>query len=301
MIRFIPLPAHAADFSGLIARHTGDAQFPYKAADGRELLISLFRPPHFDPAERHPLLVWIHGGGWNSRKIFPDQADWAGDQLGFLARRYADRGYLCACIDYRLMRNDGQDAGYELFDLYEDCADGVDALLNRADAWGIDRQRVVVLGESAGGYLAAALTTLPWRDRTCYRGAVLINAITDLTEPLWQRCVPQHSARTELAGCTLAEKTLLLSPVQHISGDTCPTLLLHGAADTVVLPYHAQKLYDLLRARGGKADLHWIADTDHAFMLAEYMQELHTPLHALTASLPGLDEWLDALMAEQHE
>lgn len=296
MIQYFPLPSDTGDFAKEIVGHSGDEQIVYKQANGRPLLISLFHPAGYSAGGSFPLLVWIHGGGWGSRKIFPDQADWAGDHLGFLARRYANMGYLCAGIDYRLMRHEGQAAEYELFDLYEDCADAVDFLLSQADERCIDKDRIVVLGESAGGYLAAALATFPWRNRECFRGAVLINAITDITDPLWQGVAPRQSAHAELEGKTLGEKQLLLSPVYHISSGICPTLLLHGAKDSVVYPFHAQKFHDLLNAQGGQVQLDWIADTDHAFMLAEYMKELNTPLHALTVGLEGLDAWLDKLM-----
>ncbi len=296
MYRHLSLPDKAADFHSEIARHSGDAQLTYKVANGQSLRISLFHPPKYTPEKKYPLLVWIHGGGWNSRKIFDDQTDWAGDHLGFLARRYADRGYLCACVDYRLMRDEGQTPGYELFDLYEDCADALDFLLELSGKLGINQKRVAVLGESAGGHLAAAMATFPWRNRDQLRTAVLLNPITDLTETRWRNVVPRQSAHPELQGVSMAEKQLLLSPAHHICEKVCPTLIVHGAQDTVVFPYHAQKFHDLLVSYGRQVRLDWIADTDHAFMLAEYMRELGTPLNALTVSLDGIDHWLDFYM-----
>ena len=121
MILHFDLPAAAMDFSREIARHSGDRNVVCKEVNGQKLLLSLFEPPEYGAERLYPLLVLVHGGGWQGRKIFADQADWTGDYLGFLARRYAEKGWLCASIDYRLMQENGQAPGYELIDLYEDC------------------------------------------------------------------------------------------------------------------------------------------------------------------------------------
>ena len=57
----------------------------------KRLILSLYEPPHYDAGGSYPLLVLVHGGGWQSRKVFADQAELAGDYLGFLARRYAEK------------------------------------------------------------------------------------------------------------------------------------------------------------------------------------------------------------------
>ena len=44
----------------------------------KRLILSLYEPPHYDAGGSYPLLVLVHGGGWQSRKVFADQAEWAG-------------------------------------------------------------------------------------------------------------------------------------------------------------------------------------------------------------------------------
>ena len=155
-----------------------------------------------------------------------------------------------------------------------------------------DLTRTAVLGESAGGCLAAALVTLPMGDPSFFKSAVLVNAITDLSDPRWGARIAEHSAHPLLKGKSTAEKIALLSPAQHISAQTCPTLLLHGEQDNVVFPFHSVKFHDLLNACGVKTELDFIADTSHAFLLAEYMQERHAPLYAASAAVAQIDAWL---------
>ena len=118
MLYQFKLPEAEADFSRGVARHSGDRTVVYKEVNGQKLLLSLYEPPQYGQKDSYPLWVFVHGGGWQGRKVFADQADWAGDYLGFLARRYAQEGYLCVSVDYRLLRGEGQAAGYELIDLY---------------------------------------------------------------------------------------------------------------------------------------------------------------------------------------
>lgn len=296
MICHIALPEEEMDFSAEIARHSGDRSLVYREVNGQKLLISLYEPPGYDAAGSYPLLMLVHGGGWEGRKVFEDQADWAGDYLGFLGRYFAGRGWLCASVDYRLMREKGQAAGYELIDLCEDCAQAAAYLGRHARELGVDLARAAVLGESAGGYLAAALTTLPLGQQAFFKAAVLVNAITDLSDPKWGQRAAVHSAHPLLEGKGRAEQIELLSPVAHLTGRTCPALLVHGEEDTVVSPLHSLKYHDRLEAAGVQAQLDLIEQTDHAFLLAEYARERGVSLRAASLAVRRIENWLNERM-----
>lgn len=292
MVRYVHLAENPYEFNEEIRRHSGDENRVYKSVAGEELTLSLYYPSDYDKAQRYPLIVFVHGGGWQTRRIFDDQAEWSGDYLGFLARYYAGRGYLCASIDYRLMRPRGQAGGWQLIDLCRDCADAVAYLKAHADEMCIDLSRTAVLGESAGGYLAAAMTTLPLFDTAFFKTAVLVNPITDLSDPRWGAYAAEESSDTLLAGLSLAERQRYLSPCAHITNATCPALLLHGACDSVVLPFHALKYHDLLTACAQTARLELIENTNHAFLLAEYMRDLGIAPAALQQAVRAIDVWL---------
>ena len=69
--------------------------------------------------------------------------------------------------------------------------------------------------------------------------------------------------------------------------------MLHGEQGSVVYPFHSMKFYDLLNACGVKTELDFIVNTNHAFLLAEYMRELRAPLLAASAAFLkfiGVDE-----------
>lgn len=115
--------------------------------------------------------------------------------------------------------------------------------------------------------------------------------------PYWCRHIAAQSAHPLLKERSEAEKIALLSSTQHISPETCPTLMLHGEQDSVVYPFNSMKFYDLLNACGVKTELDFIVNTNHAFLLAEYMRELRAPLLAASTAFPQIDVWLEKQLA----
>lgn len=292
MITYHALTPGHCDLSDCIRKHSGDLTIPYKYVDTTPLTLSFYFPSEYQPKNSYPVFVFVHGGGWTDRKIFPDQTQWAGDYLGFLARYYAKKGYVSVSIDYRTLGSGKVGSKYELIDLYEDCADAVVYIKNHASEYGLDFSRSTVLGESAGGHLAGALATFTYRDQPQFQKAILINPLTDLLDSRWTRVIPNESAHPVLRGKSQAEQALFLSPARHIGSHTPETLLIHGTADTVVRPMHAQIFYDEMFQHNRKAQLHWIADTNHAFLLAEYMQETQMSLDAAAIAIEIIDAYL---------
>lgn len=91
-----------------------------------------------------PLVVFIHGGAWR-----------AGDksEAADMARHFQARGYTFASLNYRLRPQVMVDAQAE------DVAAALAALVERAAEWRIDRERILLIGHSAGAHLAALVST----------------------------------------------------------------------------------------------------------------------------------------------
>lgn len=272
--------------------HSGDETVAYKMVDKKPVYLSLYYPKDYSAELKYPVFVFVHGGGFAGHKVFPEQSYWAGDHLGFLARYYANKGFVSVSIDYRLMQENGQKEGYQLIDLYEDCMDAIAYLKENETRYGLDFEHSVLLGESAGGCLAAALGTLCYRENPVFQKMILVNAITDLFDSRWNQRVPGVSTHPLLQGKSKQEITYLLSPVHQISENTPETLLLHGLDDTVVHLRHSQSFYDEMCLHQKEAKLHLISDTDHAFLLAEYMKEKGKSLSAAAIAIEIIDQWL---------
>ena len=116
----------------------------YSGPSGQPLAADVYRPkcPDADPL---PIAVFVHGGGLfvGSRKANRDYAELV-----------AQRGYLVFVPEYRLV--DEADAIGEIADV---CA-AFSYLKDHAAELGGDLSRVLVIGESAGGFLSLYATAL---------------------------------------------------------------------------------------------------------------------------------------------
>lgn len=260
------------DLTKAIQHHSADRTVAYKIVDNEPVYLGYFLPENFCKGKRYPLFVFIHGGGWRSHKIFPDQPYWQGDYLGFLARYYADRGFVCVSIDYRLIRDIEQTQSCEIMHCYDDCCDAMEYILCNADEYGIDRERMYILGESAGGHLAAALTTFLHSRVFAFNKVFLVNPVTYIAGKYY-KLLPVNSTHPKLQGQTIDECARLLSPLYHIHAGMSETVLIHGTADKTVDSTHSIQYYRKMLQMHLKCQLHLISDTDHAFMLAEYTKQ----------------------------
>ncbi|UOQ73018.1 alpha/beta hydrolase [Hymenobacter cellulosilyticus] len=98
--------------------------------------------PRRKAAKAYPVVVFIHGGNWNSgNKNF----------YSFIGRRLAKQGVVAVVINYRLA------PGVQVPAMADDCARAVTWTYQHIAEYGGDPQRLFTMGHSAGGGLAALL------------------------------------------------------------------------------------------------------------------------------------------------
>jgi acetyl esterase/lipase len=244
----------------------------YADRESGSLHLDLFLPDGDPP---HPLVVLIHGGGWEAG----DRTD-VGD-----APPLVDRGYAVASVDYRLTDAAAFPAQIR------DCRAAVRWLRAHADDYGLDPDRVGAWGWSAGAHLAALLGTAAEAsfDGDPFDGAGSdgeptvhpershrVRAVADFFGPTdllrmdEQGSDFEHSApgspESKLVGGPLAEhpgRAERANPIAHVDGDEPPFLVVHGSDDGVV----PREQSDLLVSALGDADdavtYHVVAGAGH--------------------------------------
>lgn len=260
------------DLSFAIEQHSADKIVAYKKVDGAPIYLGYYLPNDFHQNRDYPLFFFIHGGGWESRKIFPEQKCWQGDYLGYLARYYANKGFIGVCIDYRLVREHGQTYNYGIIECYEDCCDALDYVIAQAIEYGIDTKQMFLLGESAGGHLAGALATFHYDRHYVFQKIFLVNPITNLDDE-WKSRVPVDSYHPQLSKLAMEERAKFLSPLYQVQKGIGEIVLIHGKEDTTVNPMQSIMFYNKMLELGQKCELHLIENTKHAFLLAEYYRD----------------------------
>lgn len=225
----------------------------------RPLKLDLYLPKPSGKAAARPLVVWIHGGGY---EVGNPRTDWTyGDWSAVLAR-LAARGYVVAGISYRLSAEARWPA--QLDDAHAALA----FLHTNAGRWGIDPARTYVWGLSAGGQLAALLGTLS-KDSPA---AMQVQGVVDWFGPVDFEA--QHASNTNgpesrLFGCTdrpcAPEVLRAASPINHVSPATPPMLIIHGVQDHLVSITQSDAFAERLKARGVDVTYQRLPGLDHGF------------------------------------
>jgi acetyl esterase/lipase len=261
-----------------------DQRVSYKRVDGLDLPMALFLPKDRSSLkERRPAVVCIHGGGWSGWRG-GDWQTWEGGILVSHARYFSARGAVGVIISYRhVPRPDKEKAAFEkgpsLFELYADCRSAVRYLRQHADQFGIDPRRIAVIGDSAGGHLAACLGTIdrfdePGEDQSVSAMANLTipcNPITDLLDPKWLDYVPETPRAWEGdQPLSQEDRAKAISPLWNVTPASAPSLLLHGLADRVVMPSHSADLQKRMQQSGVRCEQFTLPEASHAFILFGY-------------------------------
>jgi acetyl esterase len=127
------------------------AEHAYKRTPQGDLKLHFYLPADWKPADKRPTILFFFGGGWRN-----------GSHLQFVpqAEYFASRGLVAACADYRI-----ESAHKTTPDkCVEDAKSAMRWLRTKAGEFGVDPDRIVAAGGSAGGHLAAATAVLPGFD-----------------------------------------------------------------------------------------------------------------------------------------
>lgn len=107
-------------------------------------LLDIYLPPHANG--NTPLVVWVHGGAWMMNDKYADMGYMKQTIQGFI-----NNGYALASIDYR-------HSTQAIFPAQvQDCNQALEYLYQHAGEYKIDRNRIALIGFSAGGHLASLI------------------------------------------------------------------------------------------------------------------------------------------------
>ena len=212
-----------------------------------------------------PLIIWVHGGGWQNGSK---------DQCLPLRLGFTSRGYAIASLNYRL-------SGDAIFPAQiEDCQAAVRWLRDHAKDYNIDPDRFVAWGASAGGHLVALLGTAGDSTEFSPAGARTtssrVQAVCDFYGPIdllkgvatpgYEGHAKPDSPESKLLGGAVPgapEKAKRANPITYITPNDPPFLIIHGAADPVVPPNQGELLNTALIAAGIESSYRTIAGAKH--------------------------------------
>ena len=279
----------------------GLADVKYAAIPGfRPLTLDVYVAPN-SRSKPAPLVLYIHGGGW---EFGHSRQSGAFENWPRVLALVAAHGYTVASVNYRLSGEAPFPAAIQ------DVKTAILWLHAHARDYGIDKTETIVWGGSAGGHLAALAAVSCGvkalepdlaglangarlaRESDCVQGAVTWYGVFDFADFNWDKpgapaaphSVPAPIARfLACAPSGRAPDTVrAASPISYVKANTPPFLIMYGSVDKTVPPKQSKLFAAALRAAGAHADLIEIPGVAHSFIGS-------TPQATRNASLEAFD------------
>ncbi len=246
-----PPPAKKPDYATGRSRELSPTRVvTYKTAGERRLDLHLFEPQGHQPGDRRPCFLFIHGGGFVAGTptiMYP------------LCDYFAKRGWVCSSMRYRFHK---PEEGTTIFDSVKDARSAVRYLRKHAAELGIDADKLVAGGRSAGGHLAAATAIFQqinedgedFNVSSTPAALVLFSPVIDTSDEGYGQAL-------------LGERWRELSPRHQVRAGLPPTIVFYGERDTVTPVVGAKAFAEAMCKANNRCELILHKPGNHSYMM----------------------------------
>lgn len=187
----------------------------YKTVDDFDLKINIIYPTDYQKGKKYPAIIFFFGGGWKGGTVH---------QFEKHCHYLASKGMVAMAANYRVSSRNNSTP----FDAVEDAKSAMRWVRENAKDLGVQKNKIVAAGGSAGGHLAASTAIIPGfepdeRSKTSSKpnALVLFNPVINT--------MPEGYGYDRLG-----DKAESISPAHHVVPKLPPTLIFHGTDDTTV-------------------------------------------------------------------
>jgi arylformamidase len=247
----------------------------YAGPKGERQTLDVYAP---SGGKNHPVVVWIHGGGWQ-----------AGDKKEVHAkpRAFTDKGFVFVSVNYRLLPK------ASIKQMAGDVAKAIRWTHDHAKDYGGDPRTMFVMGHSAGAQLAALVCT---DDRYLKAEKLSLSVIKACVPvdgdtydvPMQIETVEKRRADHYKRHFGDVESQKDLSPVTHVAkGKKIPPFLILHVADHPETKGQSQRLVKALQGVGVSARAYPAKGKTHITLDSDIGKPDDEPTKALFEFLAG--------------
>jgi arylformamidase len=189
-------------------------------------------------ADRAPIFVFVHGGIW----LYLNAA-----MAGFAAEMFLDRGAHFVALDFPPVN----ELGGDLRLMADSVRRAIAWVVQNAESFGGDPDRVYIGGHSSGGHLAAVALITDWSEyglpADAVKGGLVMSGMYDLAPVRlsWRRSYLAFTDEMEDA----------VSPQRHLDRITAPVVVSYGTLETPEFIRQAKDFAAALEAAGKPVEL----------------------------------------------
>ena len=236
---------------------------------------------HFCPgsAVKEKVIVWIHGGGWNSGSPFDFQ---------YVGQFFAKEGYHCVSLGYRLSPKNKYPTQIE------DVCAAYNKAMEYLSAQGIDCSQIIVTGPSAGAHLSAILCYGKIYQKKCRVDISNIIGFIGVAGPYLFH--DQLSNTVKILLGQLFSKGYDRKdgePYSLFEANHIPMLLIHSRHDGLIDFSQSEVLYQKAKSAGVTCELYEVLDkinTHSAYSAGMFLETRHT-----NQALEKLFDWIEKI------
>jgi len=214
----------------------------YKTTENFQLEAIIFNHDDIKHNNKRTAFLFFHGGGWSIGK-----PEWGKNSCEY----YASLGMVGISFEYRIRDRHGSTP----IESIADAKSAIRWVRKNASQLGIDPDKIIVCGFSAGGHLAACTAMINGFENSNEDSSISSkpNALVLYSSPI---LTPYMNAYVDsVENCC--------SPFHHIESDLPPTILFNGTDDEMV-PFDANKNFaDRMREVGNHCEFHEIKGRGH--------------------------------------
>ena len=253
-----------------LARRSNHTIKTYKTVDGFSLDAHIFYPPDFKKGDKRPALVFFHGGSWYCGKV----------ECGFGdCKHYADLGFVTISAEYRVYDRQGVTP----VECVTDAKSMIRWMRKNAFELGIDPDKIVASGASAGGHMVACAGIIPGFEEptedlkisSVPNAMIFYYSCFDPTLDPWY--VKQVQKRTKPENC---------SPNHNMRSGVPPAIVFHGTLDKMCPFWTAKEFCEKMSKTGNRCELNAFEGAGHFFTFQEkYADEVDRRVEKFLKSL----------------